>query len=120
MNEAERALLIKDIKAELLHDITQKEIRAVNTKSGPLSEVREKYNKALRDKYKTYYWAQVWDNIRRLSCYMVGVRYARDLYPSIEVKAAEIAEKLCLMALEERDNESTADDGGGVSGDNGK
>jgi hypothetical protein len=106
MNQDERIKLIADIKAEVVKDLTGKDFKSVNSKYGSFDRVREKYRKPLYEKYGCYYWAQVWDNIRRLTCYMVGVRYVRDLTPSKEEMAAEIAETLCNMALEERETVS--------------
>ena len=90
-----------DLKAEIIKEITGRDLKIVNSKHGELDKVRNKYKKPLYDRYGTYHFAQVWDNIRRLGCYMVGVRYVRDLTPSKEQKAAEIIEKLCEMALKE-------------------
>jgi hypothetical protein len=95
----ERAKLIADIKAEVMKELTGKDLKSVNSTCGPFDMVRGKYQKPLYEKYGTYYYAQVWEHIRHLSCYMVGVRYVRDLNPSKEEIAAKIAEELCEMAL---------------------
>lgn len=89
-----------DIKAEVLKELTNKDYKAANSTTGPYGEIREKYKKPLLDKFGTYYFDQVWQHIRKLACYYVGVRYVRDLTPSKEAVAAECAETLCKMMLE--------------------
>jgi hypothetical protein len=93
-----------EIKAEVIKEITGKDYKAANSKTGVFDEVRDKYKKPLRDTFGICVWSEVWDNIRRLSCRIAGVRYVRDLTPSMEFKAAEIAETLCKMALESRED----------------
>lgn len=90
-----------DIKAEVLKELDKRDYKAANSKVGPFSEVREEYKDKLYEIYGSVWFWQVWDNIRKLSCSMAGVRYVRDLTPSLEVKAADYARTLCKMAIKE-------------------
>jgi hypothetical protein len=103
VTDKELQQLKNDIKAEVLKEITGKDYKAVNSKSGVFDKVRDKYRMPLLEKYGVYHFDQVWVHIRRLSCYMAGVKYVRDLTPSKEMIAAEIAERLCNMAVEDRE-----------------
>jgi hypothetical protein len=93
-----------EIKAEVVKELTNKDHMASNKERGPFAEIRNKYRKRLYEVFGVYHYAVVWDNVRRLSCYMAGVKYLRELTPSLEIKAAEYAEQLCIKAIESREN----------------
>ena len=94
-----------DLKAELIKELTGKDLRIANDKSKPLAIVREKYRKQLYEKFGIGTWANVWDSIRKLSVYRTGNIYLRDLKPSDEEEAAVFAENLLIqMGLEEETN----------------
>ena len=100
MNSQELEKLKADIKAEVLKELTNKGFQTSGTKMGVYDEVRERYKKPLYEAYGVYHFDQVWQIIRRLSCYKAGVRYVRDLTPSKEIEAAKFAEMLCEIMLE--------------------
>jgi hypothetical protein len=103
MTKDEIDQLKADIKAEILKELTGKDSVTPTSDRGLYNKVRSKYKNKLYAVYGVYHYAQVWDHIRRLSCYMAGVKYIRELTPSSEIKAAEIAEKLCIMAIESKE-----------------
>ena len=103
MTQDEVQKLKDDLKADIIRELTGKDYKAANSTTGEFSKVRDKYMQKLHEAYGHVWYAQVWDNIRRLSCFMAGVRYIRDLCPSKELIAADIAEKLCIMAIEARE-----------------
>ncbi len=90
---------IEKLKADIKFD--KRDYKAANAITGPFSAVRNEYKEKLYKAYGTVWYGQVWDNIRKLSCSMAGVRYVRDLTPSLEIKAAEYAKTLCKMAVKE-------------------
>lgn len=108
MSEEELKLLKAEIKAEVLKDITGKDYKTANSKMGVFDQVRDRYKKPLYDTYGTVTYWKVWEHIRGLACLMSGVRYVRDLSPSKEMLAADIAEKLCQMAIQQKDIKSIA------------
>jgi hypothetical protein len=103
MTKDEIDQLKADIKAEVIKELTGKDYKSTNCGTGAFASVRNKYRKDFLKTFGVYHCAMVWDNIRRLTCYMVGVKYIRELTPSLEIKAAEIAEKLCVMAIESKE-----------------
>ena len=106
MTDQELTVIKADIKAEVLKEITGAGYQTSGTKMGVYDEVRNRYQKPLYETFGVYHYDQVWQLIRRLSCYMSGVKYVRDLSPSREFKAAEIAETLCKMAIEKKEEEN--------------
>lgn len=100
MDTQEIEKLKADVKAEILKEITGKDYQTNGSKLGVYDEVRKKYKKPLLDAYGVYHFDQVWQIIRRLSCYKAGVKYVRDLNPSKEIEAARFAELLCKQMLE--------------------
>lgn len=102
MTKEEIEQLKADIKAEVIKELTGKDAVIPVSEKGLYNRVRNKYKDKLYQVYGVYHYAQVWDHIRRLSCYMAGVKYIRELTPSSEIVAADYAEKLCIMALESR------------------
>jgi hypothetical protein len=101
MSAEELVKLKKEIKSELLQELTGKPPKA--DRNGVFDEVRNKYRDQLHKAYGTYHYDQVWQCIRKLSCYMAGVCYVRELSPSIEFKAAEAAEILLKMVIEAKE-----------------
>ena len=103
MSKEEIEKLKADIKAEILKDITGKPLK--HDRNGVFDKVRDEYKEALHKAYGTYHYDQVWQAIRKLSCYMSGVNYVRELSPSSEFKAAEVAKILLEMAINARESE---------------
>lgn len=101
MSNEEIQKLKADIKAEILQDITGKPLK--HDRNGVFDEVRDKYKDELHKAYGTYHYDQVWQCIRKLSCYMAGVNYVRELSPSLEFRAAEGAEVLLQMVIKARE-----------------
>lgn len=101
MNEQERKILLADLKAEVIKEITGKDLRVAQSDPKPLKELYNQYKKPLYEKYGIVTWATVWDCIRKLVVYKMGHRYVRDLLPSEEEEAAEIAEVFINMMLDE-------------------
>lgn len=97
--EIDIEILKADIKAEVLKELDKRDYKAANSKTGAFSEAREEYKDKLYEVYGSVWFWQVWENIRKLSCSMAGVRYVRDLTPSLEEKAATFARILCEMAV---------------------
>lgn len=100
MNEDERKLLIADLKAEIIKELSGKDLRVAQDKSKPLSEIYTKYKDQLHEKYGNVTYANVWDCVRKLAVYRAGHRYVRDLLPSEEVEAAIFAEEILIKMLE--------------------
>jgi hypothetical protein len=109
MTEQEKELLKADLKAEIIKELTGKDLKAAQTGPGPLKLLLEEYRGPLYEKYGVYVWAQIWDCIRKLAVYKQGKTYVRDLLPSEEKAAAEFAESLLLQFTEEelKDGESS-------------
>jgi hypothetical protein len=91
-----------ELKAQIIHEITMKDLKTSNKDITIWDKTREKYKKPLREKFggNTYY--VLWESIRRTSCLICGIRYVRDMSPILEEKAAIVAAHLCEMALEDR------------------
>lgn len=103
MDKAKLEKLKADLKAEILKELDGRDYKAANAKTGAFSKVREEYKSKLYDTYGTVWYWQVWENIRKLSLHMAGVRYVRDLTPSLEENAASYARILCEMAVKKED-----------------
>ncbi|NRG47348.1 hypothetical protein HRF87_21720 [Bacillus sp. CRN 9] len=104
MSEEEKKLLVADLKAEIMKDLTGKDFRVAQDTSKPLAALYAKYKKSLFDKFGPVTYAQVWDSVRKLATYRSGHKYVRDLLPSEEVEAAEFAESLLTqMGIEVSD-----------------
>ncbi|KYG28152.1 hypothetical protein [Alkalihalobacillus trypoxylicola] len=94
MTEKEIEMLKADLKAEIIKDLTGKDLRVAQDKSKPLAEVYNKYKDELHKKYGNVTWGNVWECVRKLAVYRAGHRYVRDLLPSEEVEAAKFAEQI--------------------------
>lgn len=102
MTEDEKKLLVADLKAEIIKELTGKDLRVAQDISRPLQVLYSKYRDALYKKYGTVTYAQAWDCIRKLAVFKTGKKYVRDLLPSEEVEAAEFAENILnQLGLEE-------------------
>ncbi|MFC0188464.1 hypothetical protein ACFFJY_09215 [Fictibacillus aquaticus] len=106
MNDEEKGLLIADIKAQVIKELTGKDFRVAQDNTKALNVVYQKYRKALYDKYGVGTWAVAWDCVRKLAVFKLGKRYVRDLLPSEEDRAAEFAEALLNQLLEDENIES--------------
>jgi hypothetical protein len=97
MNDQEKQLLIADIKAQVIQELTGQDLRVANAATmgtKALKEVYDKYRGPLYEKYGNVTWAQAWDCARKLAVFKMGKRYVRDLLPSEEKEAAEFAESI--------------------------
>lgn len=99
MTEQERALLIADLKAEVIKELTGADARVAykGSEAKALNELYQKYRGPLYDKYGVYVWAQIWDCARKLAVYKARKRYVRDLLPSEEAEAAEFVESILMQ-----------------------
>jgi hypothetical protein len=105
VTENERKLIIADLKAEIIKELTGRDLRVANDNSGPLKEIYKKYRDPLYKKYGVGTWAQVWDCVRKLATFRAGHRYVRDLLPSEEKEAAQFAESILTEMLSETEYE---------------
>ncbi|GIN88679.1 hypothetical protein J6TS2_50650 [Heyndrickxia sporothermodurans] len=95
MNAEELQLIKADLKAEILKELTGKDLRSTQeNKSKPLANVWTKYREPLFQKFGTVTYHQAWECIRKLAVLKTGHRYIRDLLPSEEMEAAEFAESV--------------------------
>jgi hypothetical protein len=101
MTNKERSLLIADLKAEVIKELTGKDLRVAQDGPKALKSLYDKYRMPLYDKYGVGTWAQVWDSIRKLAVIKMGKRYVRDLLPSEETEATEFAESILIQLLGE-------------------
>jgi len=97
MTEEERNLLFADLKAEIIKELTGKDLRVAQDSSRPLAELYKKYKEPLFKKFGTVTYHQVWECIRKLATFKTGHRYVRDLLPSEEKEAAEFAESILIQ-----------------------
>lgn len=103
MDEQDKQLLIADIKAAVIKELTGKDLRVAQDGPKPLKELYDKYREPLYKKYGVGTWAQVWECVRKLTVIRMGKRYVRDLLPSEEAEAAEIAESMLNQMLDSPD-----------------
>ena len=101
ISEQDREAIKAELKSEILQELTGDDPHT-NSEGGPYNVVREKYKKLLYETFGGYHYDQVWQLIRRLTCYLSGVRYVRQIGPSVEYKAAQYAELLCKLAIDAR------------------
>jgi len=97
IDQRERELLIADLKAQVIKELTGQDLRVAQDISKPLAVLYSKYKEPLYKKFGTVTYAQVWDCIRKLATYRAGHRYVRDLLPSEEEDAAEFAEAILMQ-----------------------
>jgi hypothetical protein len=91
-----------ELKAQIIHEITMKDLKTANKEITIWDETREKFKKPLRDKFGANMYYVLWESIRRTSCLICGIRYVRDMSPILEEKAANVAAQLCEMALKSK------------------
>lgn len=100
----------EQIKAEVLAELRMEfhDELSITNKKAPLSEVREKWFKGGRCNKESLmyglfgsciYW-KVWDEIRRLTCYICNERYVGRLTDT--ETSNEIAEALCQIVFDLR------------------
>jgi hypothetical protein len=100
LTDQERTLLIADLKAEIIKDLTGKDLRTVQSVPGALKDLYQEYRQPLYDKYGVGTWANIWDCVRKLAVYKIGKTYVRDLLPSEEQEAAEFAKSILVQFFE--------------------
>jgi hypothetical protein len=100
VTEQERALLIADLKAEIIKDLTGKDLRTAQSGPGALKELYQEFRGPLYEKFGVGTWASAWDCIRKLAVYKQGKTYVRDLLPSEEKEAAEFARGILLQLVD--------------------
>lgn len=105
MTEQEKEVL----KAEIIEEITSKmkpQLMSENVQN-VLANPRNKwfrdkdegaYHSVMGEVFGTYTYWQVWEHIRRLTCYICGKGYVRQLRESDH--ADDVAEKLCQTVYE--------------------
>lgn len=103
MTEDERNLLMEDIKAAVIKELTGKDLRVAQDNTRALKELYNKYRQPLYDKYGVGTWANIWDCVRKLAVYKMGHVYVRDLLPSEEKEAAEFAEGILKQFVDAED-----------------
>ncbi|MCY9758932.1 hypothetical protein M5X00_32455, partial [Paenibacillus alvei] len=103
MTDSELKMLKADITAEVIKELTGKDLRTAQDTSRPLAQVYARYKDSLYKKFGIVTYAQAWDSIRKLATFRAGHRYVRDLLPSEEAEAAEFAESIILqLGIEEQ------------------
>ncbi len=100
MNQEERKQLKEEIKLEIINELQENPTKQSH-RNKKLDDLREKYIDDLYKKFGPFFYWDVWDNIRKLSCFYNGIRYVRCINETNEEKVIETAEKLIKMALEE-------------------
>lgn len=100
MTEEEKAILVADIKALVVKELTGKDLRVVEQNNNrALKSLLDEYREPLFEKFGVGTWANVWDCVRKLAVYNQGKTYVRDLLPSEEKEAAAFAEGILKQII---------------------